>query len=182
MNDATQPSTLSQEKLGEIQVLARLLVDYDREISDAEEALKVVKENARRVREESLPTAMSEVGLVKIKLSNGEVVEIKSDVYASIPVEKRAQAYVWLEDNGFGALIKTEVSVAFGREEREAAKKLAVELEGRGLPASCDSSVHPQTLKAFLREQIEAARPNLPLDLFGARPVSVAKVTLPKAK
>jgi hypothetical protein len=179
----TQPTaTLSQEKLGEIQVLARLLVDYDAEIEAKEEALKALKENARRVREESLPTAMAEVGLTSIKLSNGEKVDIKKDVYASISNDAKPRAYQWLEENGFGALIKTEVSIAFGREEREAAQQLQQELSERGLNANAEASVHPQTLKAFLREQIENARPNLPLELFGARPVNVAKVTLPKAK
>lgn len=167
--------------LSEISQLARLLVDYDREVEAAEEALRKVKENARRVREEALPSAMESVGLTTIKLASGEKVEVKPEVYCSIPVDGREKAYRWLEDNGFGSLIKTEVSMSFGRNERERAQKLAASLMEQGYPAEMAMSVHAQTLKAIIKEQLEAAKP-IPLDLFGARPVSVAKVTLPKTK
>ncbi len=171
MSDAIDPNAL-----GEISVLARMLVDYEREVDDAEAKLKELKEHARRVREESLPGAMEQLGLKELRLDTGERIEIKQDVYASIPKDGQAQAFEWLEGNGFGGLIKTEVSVSFGRDERVAAKELAERLAGEGLVADVSSSVHVQTLKAFLREQIADARA-VPMELFGARPVSVAKVT-----
>ena len=171
MNDTIDPNAL-----GEISALARMLVDYDREVDEAEAKLKELKEHARRVREESLPGAMEQLGLKELRLASGERIEIKQDVYASIPKDGQGAAFEWLEGNGFGGLIKTEVSVSFGRDERLAARELAETLVAQGLVADVSSSVHVQTLKAFLREQLAEARP-IPLDLFGARPVSVAKVT-----
>lgn len=167
--------------LGEISALARMLVEYDREVEDAELALKGLKENARRVREESLPTAMLEIGLDKVVLTTGEKVEVKSDVFAQPPAERKTEMHAWLEEHGFGGLIKTEVSVEYGKGEVEDAKEMLAELKGRGIAANIFMGVHAQTLKAFLREQLEAAQP-IPLDLFGARPVKIAKVTLPKGK
>lgn len=176
---ATNPSTLTQEALGEVQHLARILVDYDRDIEAAEEKLKALKENARRVREEALPNAMAEVGLDKVVLQSGEAITVKRDVYLSIPSDGKTKAYGWLEENGHGALIKTEVSVAFGKEQREAALTFQRDCEAQGLTADVNVTVHAQTLKAFAREQLEAGKP-FPLDLFGARPVSIATVKLPK--
>lgn len=174
-----QPATLTQEALGEVQSLARILVDYDNDIEAAEEKLKALKENARRVREESLPNAMAEVGLDKVVLQSGEEIKVKRDVYVAIPSEQKPKAYAWLEANGHGALIKTEVAVAFGKEQREAALEFQRDCEQRGLEAEVAVTVHAGTLKAFLREQLENAKP-VPLDLFGARPVSIATVKLPK--
>jgi hypothetical protein len=122
---------------------------------------------------------MAEVGLDKVVLQSGEAITVKRDVYVAIPADQKAQAFGWLEENGHGALIKTEVSVAFGREQREAAVAFQQSCEQQGLNADVNVSVHAQTLKAFLREQLENAKP-VPLDLFGARPVSIATVKLPK--
>lgn len=167
--------------LGEVSKLAHLLVEYDQEIAVAELRLTELKENARRMREESLPSAMNELGLTEVVLGTGEKIKVQLDVYAAIPADQRAKAYLWLEENGFGALIKTEVSVQFGREEREKALELANKLRAEGLEANADASVHAQTLKAWLREQLGAGKV-VPLDLFGARPVSTAKITLPRKK
>ena len=48
-------------------------------------------------------------------------------------------------------------------------------LQDGGLTVKFNESVHAQTMKAFLKEQI-AKGSDIPLDLFGARPVWVATV------
>ena len=54
--------------------------------------------------------------------------------------------------------------------------RLSERLRAMGLQPSLDQSVHAQTLKAFLKEQL-AMGTNIPLDLFGARPVWTAKLS-----
>ena len=49
------------------------------------------------------------------------------------------------------------MSVSFGRGEGDRAKKVMTELFEQGLDAEQKESVHPSTLKAFAREQIEGA-------------------------
>jgi hypothetical protein len=80
-----------------------------------------------------------------------------------------------LEEHDFGGLIKTAVTVQFGKGEDEKAVELYERLVAEGLVVEADREVNAQTLKAFLREQLAAAAP-VPLDLFGARPVWVAKI------
>lgn len=156
--------------------LARALVEADAGVDEAEGALKDAKERARVLREETIPAAMQEMGLEEVKLETGQKISIKQDVYASIPAASKGQAYDWLNEHGFGGLIKVEVSTTFAKGEQDKALTLHTTLTNMGLQPDLDQSVHAQTLKAFLREQIADGN-NIPLDLFGARPVWTAKIT-----
>lgn len=156
--------------------LARALVDADAAVKEAEVNLHEAKERARVLREETIPSAMQELGLERLTLDTGQTVTVKQDVYASIPNDNKPAAYSWLEDHGYGGLVKTEVSVQYGKGELEDAKLMASWLVDKGVNPSLTQNVHAQTLKAFLREQL-AGGYDVPLELFGARPVWTAKIT-----
>ena len=143
----------------------------------AELELKRRKEFARVIREETLPGAMQELQLTNITLSTGEKIGIKQEVYLAVPSESKETAFKWLEDNGFGGLIKTTVSMQFGKGELDVAKHTREELKEMGLDADLKRDVHAQALKAWAREQISEGR-EFPMDLFGARPVWTATVKL----
>lgn len=160
----------------DISRLARALVDADAAVDNANEALKEAKERARIVREETIPSAMQELGISSITLDTGEKLKVEQEVYASIPAANKNAAYAWLDDNGFGGLIKILVDAQFGKGEQEAATALMQELQERGLQVTAEQSVHASTLKAFLKEQLSKGA-NVPLDLFGARPVWAAKIS-----
>lgn len=162
--------------LDSMTALARALLDADASVEDAEANLKAAKERARILREETIPSAMQELGLEEIKLDTGQKLSVKQDVYAAIPTGQKEQAFTWLEQNGFGGLIKVEVTADYRKGEADAALQLFQELQERGLQVEFGQSVHAQTLKAFLREQL-ANGTNVPLDIFGARPVWTAKIS-----
>lgn len=161
--------------LDEMARLVRALEDADAEVAEQTAVLKRLAERARVFREETIPSAMQELGLAQLKLDTGETITVKQDVYASVPRENRDRAYQWLEDHGHGGLIKLTVATAFGRKESDEAVELYNKLAAEGVNPTLQQTVAPQTLKAFLREQI-AAGEDVPLDLFGARPVWTTKV------
>jgi len=191
---------------------ARDLVAAEEATAAAELALKEVKEKERQLREETVPGMFAELGVDKLVLKDGSVFSCTQEVYASIPAARKEEAFKWLEEHDFGGLIKTEVQVAFGKGEIEQARALLDELATLGIENGViDRSIHPQTLKAFLKEQLaaqaervdmesdawvdaeddatdleerlEAALDDrIDLELFGARPVMTAKVKVPKAK
>jgi hypothetical protein len=161
--------------LTEMAELARALRDAQADVELLEAKLKEQKEYARVLREETLPGAMQELGLAELKLDTGETITITDDVYASIPADKKPAAFDWLEDHGFGGLIKTEVGVMFGKGEMDKATEVYDALAGQGMEPKFIRDVHPQTLRAFLREQMRAGNP-VPLNLFGARPVFTTKL------
>ena len=105
---------------------------------------------------------------------DGTVVSIKEEVDAKISEGNRADAMNWLTDHGFGGIIKTEVSVLFGAGEHDRALELTSELNEHGYSgAQMAETVHPSTLKAFVKEQL-AAGTALPFDLLGIFPYSKA--------
>jgi hypothetical protein len=155
---------------------ARVLVFADKAVTEAEQRLAELKERARVLREETLPNAMLELGLKRIELETGESLQMKLEVYASIPKHAKEAAFAWLVQHHFDGIIKTEVSVEFGKGHFKQALALQVALKKKKLDATCEQGIHHSTLKAFLKEQM-AAGTDIPLDLFGAWPVFTTKLT-----
>lgn len=170
---------MSTITLAEVSALCTAMIEAEKEVELQEEELKSAKERVRQLKEESIPMAMQELGLDSMKLTTGQKVSIKQDVYAAIPAAQRGEAYAWLDNHGFGGLIKTNVSVSFGKGEKENALNAVAILQKVGLAPDLTQSVHAQTLCAFLREQMADAESSktLPLDLFGARPCWVTKIS-----
>jgi len=155
-----------------LMVAANQLLDADAAVVHADAQVALARETARVLREETLPNAMLELGLDSFQLDNGTHVALKQDVYASITKAQREAAFAWLVAHDFGGLIKTEVVVPFGKGQRDEAVALQATLPR----AQLDETVHPSTLKAFVREQL-ADPDEFPMDLFGAWPIFTIKLT-----
>ena len=161
------------EALQEIVALARRQTLLMELIEEQEQALSALKCELWDVQTVDLPAAMAEAGLRKFTLDSGEEITIKEDFEVGIKVEDRQRAYDWLESNGFGGLIKTEVRAEFGKGELEKAQKLLQQLSAKNFICELARSVHFQTLKAFVAEQCRAGK-KIPMDLFGASPLNKA--------
>lgn len=155
--------------------LAELLVAQQSKVKEMEDALKLEKEELRRLEQEDLPALMDEIGLQEIRLSDGSLIKIQADVQASIKPENRDRAHKWLVDNGFGGLLKTGVTVSFGRGDREQAVLAAKELLGKYEDVNIKEDVHSSTLRAFVKERLELGG-ELPTDLFNIHPFNKAVI------
>lgn len=149
--------------------LANLMVAQRKEVERLEGELERAQNDLRRVEQEDLPELMREVGMQSVRLADGSTIEVVDEVSCGITEAKRHDAHRWLEANGFGGIIKTEVVVGFGRGEHEAAAACAESVGG-----ALVERVHPSTLKAFIKEQMAAGRA-VPFDLFGVHPFAKAK-------
>lgn len=156
--DNTDLSTLSN--------LAKRQLQIEQEIEELEAKLKTKKEEHRQVSQIDLPEALSECGMSSFKLDNGASVTVKPFYNCSIPKEHYSEAMAWLRDHGHGDLIKNTVSVDFGRGEDDKAAQFKAELINNGTSYKDKTGVHPQTLRAFVREQVESGQ-SLPLDILG---------------
>ena len=153
--------------MGKIGAVANDIADTDKEISDIEDQLKKKKDYKKHLSENVLPNLFAEVGLSELKLADGRHLKVGNYYGASIKESKKESAFAWFRDNGFGDLIKNQVSCSFGRDEDEKARGLIDTLNEKGYPSSQREWVEPSTLRAFIREQHEAGKP-LPMDLLGA--------------
>jgi hypothetical protein len=156
------------QKTDNIQSLAdqvERLEKMNREIEETEESLKEKKKQKDHVSMEVIPTLMSEMGLAELKLVDGSVVTVKPNYSASITVANREAAFNWLRNNGLGDIIKNEISVSFGRNEDNKAADYASLAQERGYQPTQKLKVEPMTLKALVRERIEAGK-EMPTEIF----------------
>ncbi len=136
------------------------------QVAELEADLKAKKEELRLCQEQELPDAMSEAGLSQITLSSGEKISINEFYGAHISKANQQQAYQWLVDNGHEGIIKNEVSLKFGRDESAVVDETVLALKSRGLSPEVKQSIHPSTLKAFVKEQLTTGN-DVPTEPFG---------------
>ena len=135
------------------------------EIEDAESRLKLLKQKHEHISGEVIPTMMSEMGLSHLKLIDGSTVDVKPNYSASISIANREAAFGWLRNNGLGDIIKNEISVSFGRNEDNKAADYANLAESQGYQPQQKLKVEPMTLKALVRERLEAGK-EMPTEIF----------------
>lgn len=170
--------SVSNDSLAEVSALAKAQYDAALTVARLEDELKAAKADLRRISEEDLPEAMKACGVKKFTTVDDLDIELKEEITVGIPAPRREEAYQWLVQHEFGGLIKSELELPFNREERAKAEKLAEQLRKKGYEVEMSSSIHPQTLKAFVKERLADTESGIefPLELFGARPYNVAKV------
>lgn len=164
------------EDLTQLGTLIEKLHAAEMEVALAEEALKKKQAAVKTLAEIEIPELMARIGVKTFTTTTNLQVEVKDDVQASVKEADRPRAFAWLESNGHGGLIKSEVVVAFARAEKEKAAELAGEL-GKQYPGNVrqDQWVEPQTLKSFVKKRLEANE-KVPEDIFSIRKFKVAKV------
>lgn len=175
----TNVAAMSQQDLAVVSSLIRQEEKLAARIAQIEEDLARAKEEYRRLMESDLPQAMTEIHATRITTSDGSEVEVATDVHASIPKAFIAEAYKWLRRNNAGDIIKNEVTARFGRGEEAEAEAAFIWMENHGMAPFRKESIHPSTLKAFVREKIEAQQ-EIPMELFGVHISTVAKIRRPK--
>jgi len=162
---------------------AKELSDQVVKLRNLEDQIKMVEDNLKSLKKqqevlsgEVIPTMMTEMNISTMKLADGSAIEVKPVYGASIPVDKKEEAFNWLRENGLGDLIKNEVTVSFGRNEDNKAAEYAVLAQGQGYQPTQKLKVEPMTLKALVRERIESGK-DMPSDLFNVFAGNRTKIT-----
>jgi len=146
------------------------------EVKSDEEDLKNKQKEVERISGEVIPTMLSEMGLSSLKLADGSAVEVKQYYVANISAINRDAAYGWLRSNGLGDIIKNDITVSFGRNEDNKAAEYANLARGQGFQPTQKLKVEPMTLKALVRERIEAGK-EMPMDIFNVFVGNRTKIT-----
>ena len=154
-------------ELNKVAVLAKKIQDKQNRITLLDSELKQAKQDLLKLTDEDLPATMQELGLSAFTTDDGASITIKPTYGAYIKVDNRDEAFHWLRDNDFGDLIKNSVTCTFGRGEDETATEFLTFAEKSGYTPQQKTEIHPQTLKAWVREQTETGNSFL-MDLFGA--------------
>ena len=162
------------------------LADQVEKLESLQERLELQEENIKNTKKqmdhlsgEVIPTMMSEMGLSELKLQDGSHLKVATSYKASITEANKEAAFNWLRDNGLGDIIKNEILVAFGRNEDNKAADYAELAKGQGFQPTQKMKVEPMTLKALVRERIEAGK-EMPTEIFGV--FSENKTTIKRNK
>ena len=156
------------DKTDDIDKLANKIKEMQtiqKDIEQNEEYLKQKKKELELISGEAIPTMLTEMGLSYLKLADGSSVEVKTNYSATITLANKEKAFNWLRENGLGDIIKNELTVSFGRNEDNKAAEYAELAKGQGYQPTQKLKVEPMTLKALVRERIEAGKP-LPTEIF----------------
>ena len=150
----------------------KTLADQVEKLNSLQQRIELQEDNLKNTKKEFdylsgevIPTMMAEMGLSHLKLMDGSSVDVKPNYSASISIANREKAFNWLRDNGLGDIIKNEILVSFGRNEDNKAADYAALAEERGYQPTQKLKVEPMTLKALVRERIEAGK-EMPTEIF----------------
>ena len=146
--------------------LVRRYNEKQQQIEETENYLKGLKEEKQRIAFEQIPMLMDEMGIERIDV-DGAIVKLKSFVSASIPADRKQEAFNWLREHGHEGIIKNEIVVSFGKGEDNVAGDVMYQLEEKGFHPEQKTHIHSMTLKGLIREQVKRGN-NIDLDLFGA--------------
>ena len=182
MIDFEKDQQNTMKKTDNIQSLADQVEKLDsltKRLELQEQNMKNTKKELEHLSGEVIPTMMAEMGLSHLKLMDGSSVDVKPFYSANITVANKEKAFNWLRDNGLGDIIKNEISVSFGRNEENKAADYAALAQERGFQPTQKMKVEPMTLKALVRERIEAGK-EMPTEIFGV--FSENKTTIKRNK
>jgi len=163
---AIELTQVGDKDLKAVADLVRQQLVLERRIEDLEDELKRTQQNLAKISQEILPEALAEHGLSELKMEDGSKITVSQFIQAHISKEKQDEAFDWLRDHDFDDLIKNVVSLEFGKGEDDHARDVMETLTNRGYWPQNKQSVHPSTLKAFVKEQVEKGA-EIPSDLFG---------------
>lgn len=110
--------------------------DLQKHLQEAKEAADTLKKELNKafdfVRYTALPAVMEKNDIESGKVSGVGSVSLTTDLRASIPAAKKDEAFEWLDDHGFGDLIKPTVNSstlkAWAKDQIKAGETLPEEL------------------------------------------------------
>ncbi len=166
------PDSTQLVQLGD---LANDLFLAELKLLEAQEKAREAQELVRSIAENQIPELMDDIGLASFETKSGIKLTVSDVVRASIPKVRREEAYEWMDDKGYGELIKHKVTIAFGRDEGDQAEELIETLEAVGHRVTDEKKVESSTLRKFVGDLLEEGA-DIPMDLFGAAQFRKAKI------
>lgn len=163
--DAKAQLTVTEADLSQLAEYAELQLSLEGQIEAAEARLKELKDSHYKVSEQMIPEKMTACGMSEFKLTNGRKITVKKFYSASITDENRKAAFDWLNENDFMDIVKHNIAIPLARGEDEKCTAITESLTQMGVAYIDEQKIHPQTLKAFVKEQVESGS-DLPLETF----------------
>jgi hypothetical protein len=176
-NDAieTTQEVPKEEKLGELAKAVKKMMDLDQQLQKIQENFSRLNSEYENIQKNVIPDIFDEIGISDFTMADGTKVRVDRDYAASITEENKPRAFGWLKKQGHEDIIKHDVVVKLKKGEIDTYKELVNDLNLMGIDYNDKEYVHPQTLKAFVKEQM-ANGSNIPQEAFGIFPIRITKL------
>ena len=180
-----RPVKVNEDKLEALRQVVRRHRDLTKRIEDLELELNVLKKQKWELETKTMPDLFMDAGVDKVGIAaegNYPAYDAALSPYYHANIskdmteEQRQAAFKWLEDEGHGDLIKTQLKVDLGLGDRKSAKKVEAFLQKAGIDYSSELGVPWNTLTSWLKEQIEKQEKIPPLSLIGATVGNIVKL------
>lgn len=171
----------SSNELGAVSELAEKQIQLENSIVELEEQLKQAKKDLRRVSEQDLPELMQSLNIKEFKLNDGTKVTVKEIVSGSVPSQshidkakgdareeikiRQQRCFDYMRTNKADTLIKNVVEVQFQTGDDKKFRDFVKDMRQNDHLFITKTSVHPQSLNAWLKEQISDGK-NIPFEDF----------------
>lgn len=146
------------EDLAELSRLCAELADAEAAVEAAEADLAEAKAARDALSKGRLPELMDRIGVESMRTTGGYTIEVKPSITASVPETQRAEAFRWFDENGHAGLVKRELVIPFGRDEKELAEKARKALETvdglNGGRLGEELRVEASTLSKWVRDRL----------------------------
>ena len=155
------------DTLDTILELGDRLQAFKQRLQEQEDTVSETKNQIRQLEEIDIPQLMDERNLEELRLNDGKKIVVKDFVQARI--KNSTAAFQWLHETGNEGIIKNEIKVSLDRGQDERAEMIKEDLKTRGVLFDHKKTVHPATLKAFVKEALSnpELRDQLPREDFG---------------
>lgn len=151
------------------------LIELCKELEDLRQAeakttaeLETIQEKADKLSKGLIPDLMRAIGVTSLNMTNGSKIQSVPDIHANVTKAKMPEVMAWLRAHGSEAIAKERLIV-----DKEAANLL----RDHNVGFTYDASIHPSTLRAFVKEQLESAPDQFPRELFGVYEGSKTVIT-----
>lgn len=163
------------DQLGHLGKLVGQMMVLRGKVAEQENILEGLKRDYHMLAVGEIPTLMGEMGLSEVRTQHGDRIVVQREVQCKFAEGEKNNALAWLELAGHGAIIKHEVTVAFGKNSEQQAERAMAALTAAGFTPMNIVDVHHATLKAWGKSQIESEA-EIPGHLFAVNVFSIAKV------
>lgn len=155
--------------LKELTRIVEYLGQLEQEIIECENHLASAKRTHQAFSREHIPDLMADAGVSELSLENGAKVSIIRKYFANISQERSEDAFKWLKESKNDSIIKTEIYRTFDKTQEDQVDLIMLKqfFDKHEIEFNESKAVHPQTLKAFVKDQMEQGNKDFPAQTFG---------------
>lgn len=157
-----------EDKLQTLLTLYTQLKASEETVTSAENALKQAEDRNEDLALRLIPAIMADLGLSEIRMADGRTLSIAPQYFGSVAQTRMPAAVEWLAARGMDGIVKKEVVIS------DFSPEMLTSLANNGIDYTLKQTIHPSTLRAFVRERLEQNDQDFPKELFAASVVNRA--------